>query len=573
MDLQPLVTGPGSTFLQSLQLPSAIANTQANTALQGQQAAEAAAQTTGLNLANQKTSMLLSNLPDMLGSLGGQPSVPGASPQSPSGSPGGVPIGQTGVDGDDVQGHAFNQYAPIPTARPPQVAQKVAAATILYGPEAGNAIGAQYDAAVNGANQKRQLDATQSYLTAQSVATAPAGAAWDTLNRFNPQAAAQVKQQHPSDDPAELDADVRSFASHIGAATHQYTGRPTDMQNGVLVDKVDGKPVVGTDQVLTGLDAAGKQKAFDDANTMVTVGAGLPQPKWQAAGAASAEAYVIAADRAARSSVTQGAAPTAPGGAPAQPPAQAAQTPAPRQASPASPQQVTTDPTLRTALADPKYDLKPPPTPTDQVSLAAAQEQAKATVAARTALLNQAKTDTQANSQADTYLSAAQQIMQSKGAPTVGFFGPAAAEVSRVFGGVNATNYQEVSKYLANAALQNGKAGFGAGMTEKENDQAQTVLNPSTHMTDDALTHLIGQMRSQAQYGLQTASRVNPFLATGKDPQQFDTWNQEHFPRQQIVAQSIGPGGAPVKVASAEQARALAKGTTFVTPDGRILVR
>ena len=146
---------------------------------------------------------------------------------------------------------------------------------------------ATYNAQVAKVNQQRQLGANGVYQMAETVASAPDGAAFDTFNRINPQAAAALKAAHPSDDPEQLDADARLLAQHTGIAVHHYTGRDTDFQNGVLVDKKDGKPVLGSEQVLTGLGGEGKATAFKDGKELVTVhnsdGTDSQIPRWQQA--------------------------------------------------------------------------------------------------------------------------------------------------------------------------------------------------------------------------------------------------------------------------------------------------
>ena len=92
-------------------------------------------------------------------------------------------------------------------------------------------------------------------------------------------------------------------------------------------------------------------------------------------------------------------------------------------------------------------------------------EQAKVTVGARTDLLSNAQDATNTGAQALQYMQAARAIMESKGAPVTGPLGALVAKASSVFGGVDATNYQEVAKYLGNSAIQAGKGNFGKGMT------------------------------------------------------------------------------------------------------------
>lgn len=533
-DVSAVPLQPYGQLLSAIPLANSdIATQQAQQGLIGQQ-------TQAAQLANQRSAIQLGLFQQLMGGqgTGAQPGgAPAASAQPPAGA-----IGSTGATPDDIASHAFNSFAPVPTARPTALVQKAGLAAMAGVPEYGQNLLAQYDQSVATTNQQRQLGATSAYLAAQSVANAPAGAAWSVLNRQNPNAAAAIQQQYADDTPEQLDQDVRLYASHVGAAVHQYSNRPTDMQNGVLVDKVDGKPVLGTDQVLTGLSATDKQKAFEDANKLVTVPQGngnpdLTVPQWKAMGAHSAESYVIAADQAARSSANAPASPQSGAGAPpllSAATGSATSAPAPKQ--PASGSQAAAPVgAAPNPYADSDYKLAVPKVQPGVGSTPGQIDQQKATVAARTDLLKDSQDATSTAAQSLTYLNAAKAIMQSKGAPTVGLTGPLANEVSRVFGGVDATNYQEVAKYLGNAALQNAKATYGQRMTQSEVGLQLNELSPSTKMTPDAINNLIGTNIRNAQYTMDSAQRVNKYLGTGGDPQQFSEWNQKYWPQSKAV--------------------------------------
>jgi hypothetical protein len=92
-----------------------------------------------------------------------------------------------------------------------------------------------------------------------------------------------------------------------------------------------------------------------------------------------------------------------------------------------------------------------------------------------------------------------------------------------------AGDYQEVAKYLGNAALQAGK-GIFAKMTEKESEAVTHDLNPSPGMDQGALRDMIARGAKTAQYSLDSAKRVGPYLAKRMDATRFNSWNQTHFP-------------------------------------------
>lgn len=521
-----------------------VGNIQANTNLLG-------ADLQGKNIANQGAQLSLSALQQAYS--GGAPTV---------NQPAATPIGETGLNADDVTQHAIDKFAPLPT-KPPAALQQQAYMLNLGGKsDAAKGLLDMYSTQVAGANQQRQLAANQSYQSAEAVAEAGKdGNAWETLNRINPTAAASLKQKYANDTPEQLNADTMLFAQHIGIATHQYTGRDTEFQNGVFVDKKDSKPVLGSEQVLTGLDAAGKEKAFASANEPVQMGDNLPQPRWQASGFHSAEAYVIAADKNARSSAAN-ATPSAPGNTSATAP--------PPQKLPTAASIAPVDPVLKAALNDHEYDMKPLPTPKTQEDLKSNNDLRAASNAARTELLSDAKDATNSGAQALQYMNAAKAIMDSKGAPVTGPLGGLVAKLTSAFGSVDSTNYQEAAKYLGNAAIQAGKGNFGKGMTQSDVQLQKDELSPSVHMNDGALKDLLDAGIKNTQYTLDSGKRVGSYLASGKDPQRFAEWNDSHFNR--TAAVNGPPPPPPTAKADTSTAGAATEGAKSTSKSGKPIV-
>jgi len=547
-NLLPSYQSPQAMLQAGAQLNQTNAQTgqiQANTGLLG-------AQTQGADIANQGANLKLGLLQNYYAQ-----NQPGANPQAPAGqAPSGDTVGGTNFSPDQVSSGIIAKYAPIPTAPPPSAVAQDAYAKSIGAPELAVA---SYKAQIDNVNQQKQLGANGVYQMAETVASAPAGAAFDTFNRINPQAAAALKAAHPSDDPDQLDADARLLAQHTGIAVHQYTGRDTDFQNGVLVDKKDGKPVLGSQQVLTGLDAAGKEKAFASANEPVQIGDQLPQPRWQAAGFPSAESYVIKADQAARSSAAN---------PPAASPGNTSATAPPPQKLPPAAAVAPVDPVLKAALGDHDYDLKPLPTPKTQEDLKSNNDLRQASNAARTDLLSDAKDATTSGSQSIQYLNAAKAIMNSKGAPVTGPLGELVAWATKPFGSVDATNYQEAAKYLGNAAIQAGKGNFGKGMTQQDVSLQKDELSPSVHMTDGALRDLIDAGIKNTQYTLDSAKRVPQYLSATKDPQQFAQWNDKYFNRSAAVNKPTAPQTPQTPTASA----GAAEGAKSMSKSGKPIV-
>jgi hypothetical protein len=614
-NLLPQYQSPGQMAVQNAN----VANTNANTGL-------IQAQTQGADIQNQMTGMQLGyrqQYNDQYMNGGG---AQGA--QAPSG--GGSTISNYGVSPDDVVNGVVSKFAPLPTARPASVLQQQQAAGIAYGPEAANLVGQKYDAAVATQNQQRQLAANTTYQQAAAVATAPAGSAWEVLNRLNPDFAAHIKQQYADDTPAQLDADVRELANHTGAAVHQYTGRETDMTNGVLIDKPSGRPVVGTDQVLTGLDAAGKNSSWKEANTMVDVGASAKVPQYKASGFSSPEAYVIAADRAARSSATTNGSTSPQGGAPpasASPPqggSSGGNLVAPATGAPAQPN--TASPAPRSAnvpasntgqaagpatganaptAADPWKSIpKIPPELTNPNSITTPilKAQSDALVKKDSELRDsiQEAADN-ANNRMQLNADAARALPNA--ATGAGADWLTAGRKFLVTTGLasqeqadKVTDTTTLNKELTQNALQSGKLMFGSKFTEGETGIMLNKANASGEMTPQTIHELLLQDNLRSQYAVQKQQDYERYTTDGGDPRKFDGWyNTTHSLQKfavqnraavdaQLKQQEAGPqrpgqgtsgqgSTAPVRVNSRADAMALKPGTVFITPDGRQLVR
>jgi hypothetical protein len=195
-------------------------------------------------------------------------------------------------------------------------------------------------------------------------------------------------------------------------------------------------------------------------------------------------------------------------------------------------------------LSDTSFRYQPPPAPKNQSDLAANTDQAKANVTARQTLKADSDDATKAAAQAQTYLQAAKSIMDDKGA-NVGAYGGLIAKASALLPGqsVDATNYQEVAKYLGNAALANARGIYGNRMTQSEVGLQLNELSPSVHMTDTAINNLLNTNLHAAQYTIDSAKRVVPYLAANNDAANFSKWNQKYYNQADTVnGQPTRPG-------------------------------
>jgi hypothetical protein len=344
-------------------------------------------------------------------------------------------------------------------------------------------------------------------------------------------------------DPNASESARQAAAVRYNAAM-QFSGSKYTSLDGSIRDEASGRPAVGAvAQTLTPAQLSAK---YSEAWSPVQLGNDLPKPAWQAYKFASPDAYV-------RSQPGASGAPAAPtGGAPpAQQTAAAAAPPAPSaaprtaaaptaRAAPAPAAQAPTsapasaDPYTAQALADKSADLKPPPPVTDASSVKKINALQEASVAKRTQVLNDAAQAIPAASQSLQYLQAAKSIIDSHGT-TVGAYGPLIASASRWIGETpDSSNYQQLAKYLGNAAVAAGNANF-RNPTEKMMGLQLQEFSPSEKMNDDTINHLIRTNMNSAQWTIDSAMRAKLFMDANKDPFAFDGWNQNHWKREVVV--------------------------------------
>jgi hypothetical protein len=549
---------------------------------------------------------------------------------------------------DEMQAYSAQTLAPLPVQFSPAEQQWVQRMKSTNNPmliAQADAFTNGRTQATQQENAQRQYRAQQGYAVASSLAQAgdKDGNAFNVLQRYSPELAQGLAAQHPDDFYTDTmgnlqakpqgQADVAAYARSGAANTFPYTGRESSMVNGQLIDVKAGKAVPGVDQVLTGLTGEERQKAWDAAVAPTTVknsdGTESQVPAYKASGMLGGPKFntpwdmVAAADKAARTQTNtsnasasgapapngataggppgaaasgapapSGATPTMLGGPQPQPPpagAGSAPSGSPRSAGTPTAPSPAADPVLKQALADPDYKIQAPKVQAGVSQSPAQLEQSKATVQARTDLLKDSADATSSAAQSLQYLQAAKSIMDSKGA-TVGAYGGLVNQASKWLpftGNKDATNYSEIAKYLGNAALASAKGTYGAKMTQSEVGLQLNELSPSVHMPDQAISNLLDTNIKSAQYTLDSARRLKPYLASGGDPQSYAEWNQKYYPREKAVngagptspqgTQATQPGqqgsGAPAKlptVSSPADLASLPAGAKFQDANGQV---
>ena len=499
--------------------------------------------------------------------LGSQPSIP--QPIRPAGMVSGDP--------SDPKELAFSRFAPPPTALPPEVTQQVTGLNYAKMPQAAKATADQYTNQVNMDIQRRQQSANAAYQGMTQVNNAPAGQALAVLAKTDPQKAAQLQSQ--TNDPVAMDQQARDWAQQYGFAAYQYSGRPSDMNNGVLIDRNTTAPVLGSQQVMTGLSAEGKQAAFNEGMRPVTLGNGLPGRTYQQGGYSSIGQYVAAQDAAARLSGAapgqpQPSAPTSGGVLATSHPAASGPANVPMRIapSPAVPilQKALADPKMRAALSDPTFNLPALPVVKDQTTQKAAAEQMTLNQANANALKLSADEVANASQRALQNFQAAKIILSApSGVPVTGLPGAISLELARYgFDTKTADQRAEAVKYLVNGALGGLKTTYGAkpAMFDVKVNLEQAFPDVKTQGIG-AVNNLVDSNIRAATYDFDTANRVVPFLAAGKDPANFEKWNGTYFGRAAAVNAPMmtkSVSGAPAAVSGKSDYDALPSGAKYV---------
>lgn len=429
---------------------------------------------------------------------------------------------------------------------------------------------AQRDFRIAQQTQQSQLQANNEFDKMHAVTDAPEGNAMDVLEASHPETVAAIRRQFAREPDSEAaqdeDAAARMFASHAAGAVHQYTGRKAvEDKAGIYRDETTQLPIPGVEKVGLSTDqyvklaheAIAPSVDMDDGK-----GGKIKMAPWKAAQISGAKNINGPGDwmmiRASQLGLP-GAASTLSGNsaqkqaarATAQSaldkvqkqhddaPAQASGAPKPvNGVGTARNAQGNVNPQLTTALHDDKYDY----TPTNNGEAYKPQightpppsvlEDMKNQTAARNNLAKDSSQGIGASAAALTMYKAAQDVL-AKGNYDGGAWNAELAKYSKWLpaGWQNhmTGDYQEIAKYLGNAALQSGK-GIFAKMTQMEAKMLLNELSPAPGMDPTAMRDMIAKGSKIAQYSVDSAQRVPAYLHAGKDANQFQSWNQEHFP-------------------------------------------
>jgi len=526
----------------------------AQTGLTGQNAALVNQQAQAAQMQNQLTRarmplimQALSDYSDKSSNEGGVNGTPTASATQKSeaaqADESGIPPEKSWYQPAQIDSALRNRFFVPPVTS--QEAQHIQRAALIGDPGLLEASKQQRELRVQQQSAASQYESNNLYDAMHSVSDADPGHALAQLAAIAPNAAKRIKAMIP--DEADEDAAARAYASHVGSAVHQYTGREVVARpDGTYIDKTTGLPVHGVEKSgMTEEQWAGLAKA---GNALVDVPDGqghmIKVTQWQANKSPSLSAWVM--QQASHAGVpgthsTISGAPKAQARAAANKAAAAAEA-TQKAAGPAAQPGITTtangqvDPMMSKALQDNEYRFQGPKTPAGATRSPDEQKAYDNNVGNAQALKSESDTATMAAGQAMTFLKAAQDILDSKGAHT-GAYSKLIASAGRWVPGVNVpqtSNYQELAKYLGNAAIQTARATFPK-LTQKEVFLQLEHLSPSPNMDEPAVRQMIKTGAGMAQYTLDSAKRVGAYLRMGNDPSRFRVWNQQYWPQEDIV--------------------------------------
>lgn len=576
--------------------PSAItsqANTAANTQLTQQQ-------TQAARMENQVTQarqpLILARLHAMAAGAGDQSGVGGSDDSSGPAEP--SERHQRAIDNSGVADESILKPGAIETAMrskyfvpavPPGAVDAINNAYVVdptdkngMGPKS---VAARIDMWKAQRAQQSQQESRNDFDKLSAVTDAPDGQAMNILRASHPEVYAAIKRQFansPDEDRDEEDQ-ARLFAAHAAGEVHQYTGREAVADSGgTYRDKDTGIPIPGVEKIGLSSEQYLKYAHEAIAPTQMDDGNGgkVTVPAWRAAQLAGVKGINGPGDwimvNASKNNLPGAAATLNSNSAPKKEARivakkaldtaqkQRAAAPAPVDGTPPTSAvnggvsrnaQGNIDPKMTEALQDTKYRYAPtnngaPYKPQiGQTPPPAVAEDMKNQTTARNELAKTANQGVGSAAAALTMYKAAQDVL-AKGNYDGGAWNAELAKYSKWLpaGWQNymTGDYQEIAKYLGNAALQSGK-GIFAKMTEKESEAVMHDLNPSPGMDPGALKEMIARGAKTAQYSLDSAKRVPAYLHLGNDANQFNSWNQERFPMETETKPTAAKPNAGVK--------------------------
>jgi hypothetical protein len=431
----------------------------------------------------------------------------------------------------------------------------------------------QHNARMENQKAGMQLGANLDYQHADAIFNASPGTAFGMLQSINPEAAANIQKIATA---KGLDADglARSYASDVGQATHQWSGRAIDtsQKDGIARDGPLNHPLLGG--VPSGMSpdtwasyslARGKTEDTG-ARARPTVaslakGTGVAPPVTPASPYAGGAAPLPVAPATSGAPLRASPAPGG-GGAAAARPARIARQPAAPAGSGAGPSAI---PALNASYNKPPpaggVDVSTAPNKPpwlDNPSTVLSDHQQKYSDEIYPAFEKELQDDANSKTALQKQLVDAQRVQNLLPNAKLGPGTAAMSQAQALFENMtgvevngllnnNPSARAMIEKMLANTALgkkleEFREAGAQVRLGTAESKLIIDKLSAGTEMPAEAVKNLVNWHAQELKWELGKAQAAQPYLSAGKDAAQFDGWYADHHPYESAVTTAAPTG-------------------------------
>jgi hypothetical protein len=419
--------------------------------------------------------------------------------------------------------------------------------------------------AMSADNAQKNQSALQDYNKLTMVASRDDGTAFTLMQRFSPDVGKVLAARNPNDfiidsngnitanDKGE--ADTRAYAASLAGMVHPYTGRGIETTPaGVVIDKVDGKPVTGVNQVT---NLGGKEiaeiaaRGHAKVDTLIN-GQPAQLEQWQMDKAPDYSTWLQHQLDQAKSGIQSGS--------------QAASTSSPGGAMPGAPQ--TAAPKVSAGAASPSpagpasnalpnglpgVDLNALPKrqtfsiPQGQSATADQKAQLERDNAQTTSLLQSASESSANNAKMRSLLTSANAELAKINPRTVGpgsdIYNSYLKFKAGVTGGSpnDLVNEQELDKYLNQVGAQNVRTMLsGQKITNQEMMTFMSRGSPNTDQSVQTIKNLVNYLNADNEYDSRLQATKIAALKKGADPWSINDALETASPRSNYIQGRTG---------------------------------
>lgn len=544
------------------------------------------AQTQGANISNQNAAINLALYKQSLIAppIGNPNAVPGGNLLGAAGDPNAAPAPQTGAAPDSLPGtqsnihpdHPADYPAPAeladraqaryaPTVQPFSPEERVSVMQGLASPnpfikQRTQAFVDARTAAMNADNAQKNQLALQDYNKLSMVAGLDDGTAFTLMQRFNPAVGKVLAARNPNDfviapngqitANEKGEADAKAYAASLAGMVHPWTGRGIETTPaGVVIDKVDGKPVTGVNQVT---NLGGKEiaeiaaRGHAKVDTLIN-GQPAQLEQWQMDKAPDYSTWVQNQLELAKRGVqpgTQPASASSPGAPQPAAPKSAPGAGSPNAAGPTS-----------SALPNglPGVDLNALPKrqtfsiPQGQSATADQKAQLERDNAQTTSLLQSASESSANNAKMRSLLNSANAELSKINPRTVGPGSDIYNQWLKLKAGVTGgspndlVNEQELDKYLNQVGAQNVRTMLsGQKITNQEMMTFMSRGSPNTDQSVQTIKNLVNYLNADNEYDSRLQATKIAALKKGADPWSINDALETASPRSNYIQGRTG---------------------------------